>query len=41
MADLESLLELASILEQQNDFQEVLRLVTQKAASLMEAETLW
>jgi len=39
MADLESLLELASILEQQNDFQEVLRLVTQKAASLMEAET--
>jgi transcriptional regulator with GAF, ATPase, and Fis domain len=39
MADLESLLELASILEQQNDFQEVLRLVTQKAANLMEAET--
>ena len=39
MADLESLLELASILEQQNDFQEVLRLTTQKAATLMEAET--
>ena len=39
MADLESLLELASVLEQQNDFQEVLRLVTQKAASLMDAET--
>ncbi len=40
MADLESLLELASILEQQNDFQEVLRLVTHKAANLMEAETV-
>jgi transcriptional regulator with GAF, ATPase, and Fis domain len=39
MADLNLLLELVSILEQQNDFQEVLRLVTQKAASLMEAET--
>lgn len=39
MANLESLLELASILEQQNDFKEVLRLVAQKAASLMEAET--
>jgi len=39
MADLESLLELASILEQQNDFHEVLRLVTQKAASIMQAET--
>jgi transcriptional regulator with GAF, ATPase, and Fis domain len=39
MADLESLLELASILDQQNDFQEVLRLVAQKAAALLEAET--
>jgi Nif-specific regulatory protein len=39
MNDFESLIELASILEQQNDFQEVLRLSTQKAASLMEAET--
>jgi Nif-specific regulatory protein len=39
MTNLDSLLELASILEQQNDFQEVLRLTTQKAASLMEAET--
>jgi transcriptional regulator with GAF, ATPase, and Fis domain len=39
MADLESLLELASILEQQTDFKEVLRLVAQKSASLMEAET--
>ncbi len=39
MVDLESLFELASILEQQNDFHEVLRLTMQKAASLMEAET--
>jgi transcriptional regulator with GAF, ATPase, and Fis domain len=39
MNDFESLIEFASILEQQNDFQEVLRLTTQKAASLMEAET--
>lgn len=39
MNDFGSLIELASILEQQNDFQEVLRLTTQKAASLMESET--
>jgi transcriptional regulator with GAF, ATPase, and Fis domain len=39
MHNLESLIELASILEKQNDFQEVLRLVTLKAASLMEAQT--
>lgn len=35
----ELLIELASILENQNDFQEVLRLITQKAANLLEAET--
>ncbi len=39
MNDFESLIELASILEKQNDFQEVLRLTTQKSASLMESET--
>lgn len=39
MNDFGSLIELAAILEQQNDFQEVLRLTTQKAASMMEAET--
>jgi Nif-specific regulatory protein len=39
MNDFESLIELASILEQQNDFQEVLRLTTHKAASLMESQT--
>jgi Nif-specific regulatory protein len=35
---LKSLIELASILGQQNDFEEILRLVTQKAASLMNSE---
>lgn len=35
----ELLIELASILEKQNDFQEVLRLITQKAANLLEVET--
>lgn len=35
----ELLIELASVLEKQNDFQEVLRLVTQKAANLLEAES--
>jgi Nif-specific regulatory protein len=35
---LESLIELASTLAQQSDFQEVLRLVTQKASSLLRAE---
>lgn len=37
---LESLIELASILEQQNDYEEVLRLVTQKASNLMRAEVV-
>jgi GAF domain-containing protein len=36
---LESLIELASILAQQSDFQEILRLVTHKAATLLQAET--
>jgi transcriptional regulator with GAF, ATPase, and Fis domain len=35
---LEQLLELASVLGQQNDFQETLRVVVQKAASLLNAE---
>ncbi len=35
----ESLLELAAILSQQTDFQEILRVTAQKAASLMNAET--
>jgi transcriptional regulator with GAF, ATPase, and Fis domain len=35
---LEHLIELASILNQQTDFQEILRLVAQKAASLLNAE---
>ncbi len=35
---IKSLIELASILEQQSEFEEVLRLVTQKASSLMNAE---
>jgi transcriptional regulator with GAF, ATPase, and Fis domain len=39
MNDFESLIELASILEQQSDFQEILRLTMHKAASMMEAET--
>ncbi|MFX0198057.1 MAG: sigma 54-interacting transcriptional regulator [Candidatus Hodarchaeota archaeon] len=37
---LESLIELASILEQQSNFEEVLRLVTQKASSMMKAEVV-
>jgi len=36
---LESLVELAAILAQQTDFQEILRVVAQKAASLLNAET--
>lgn len=34
-----ALVELASVLSQQNDFPEILRLVAQKAASLLQAET--
>jgi transcriptional regulator with GAF, ATPase, and Fis domain len=37
---LESLIELASILAKQNDFDEVLRLITQKISSLLNAETV-
>jgi Nif-specific regulatory protein len=37
---LESLIELVSILEQQSNFEEVLRLVTQKASSMMKAEVV-
>lgn len=36
---LESLIELASILSKQNDFDEILRLITQKISSLLNAET--
>ena len=36
---LESLIELASVLAKQNDFQETLRLVTEKASGLLKAET--
>jgi transcriptional regulator with GAF, ATPase, and Fis domain len=36
---LDSLIELANILAQQSDFQEILRLVTHKAANLLQAET--
>ncbi|MEN8192093.1 MAG: sigma-54-dependent Fis family transcriptional regulator [Bacteroidota bacterium] len=36
---LESLIELASILAKQNDFEEVLRLITQRVSSLLNAET--
>jgi Nif-specific regulatory protein len=39
MYNIELLIELASILEKQNDFQEILRLITQKAANLNEAES--
>ncbi len=35
---LENLIELAAVLSQQNDFQEILRVVAQKAASLLNAE---
>ena len=35
---LESIIELASVLERQTDFQEVLRLITQKASTLIRAE---
>ena len=35
----EALIDLATILSQQNDFQEILRLVAQKAVSLLQAET--
>ena len=37
--NIESLIELATILEQQNDFQEILRIVTRKATNLLQAET--
>jgi transcriptional regulator with GAF, ATPase, and Fis domain len=36
---LDSIIELASILARQSDFQEILRLVTQRAAALFQAET--
>ncbi len=36
---MESIFELADLLGRQNDFQEILRLVAQKAASLLQAET--
>ncbi|MEN8204058.1 MAG: sigma-54-dependent Fis family transcriptional regulator [Bacteroidota bacterium] len=36
---LDSIIELASVLARQSDFQEILRLVTQKAAALFHAET--
>lgn len=36
---LESLIELASVLAKQNDYQETLRLVTEKASGLLKAET--
>ncbi|MFO7933658.1 MAG: sigma-54-dependent Fis family transcriptional regulator [Bacteroidales bacterium] len=36
---LESIIELASVLDRQSDFQEILRLITQKAAALFDAET--
>ncbi len=36
---LESLIELASVLAKQNDYQETLRLVAEKASSLLKAET--
>ena len=35
----EALIDLATVLSQQNDFQEILRLVAQKAVSLLRAET--
>jgi transcriptional regulator with GAF, ATPase, and Fis domain len=38
MNNIDALVDLASILEQLNDYQEVLRLVTQKAAELLDAE---
>ena len=36
---LESIIELAAVLEKQSDFQEILRLVTQKATALFDAKT--
>ena len=36
---LESILELAELLSRQNDFNEILRLITSKAAVMLEAET--
>ena len=36
---LESIIELASVLDRQSDFQEILRLVTQKASALFDADT--
>jgi transcriptional regulator with GAF, ATPase, and Fis domain len=39
MNNIEALIELAAALEQQNDYKEVLRLVTQQAARLLDAET--
>ena len=36
---LESIIDMASVLSKQSDFQEILRLVTQKAAALFNAET--
>ncbi|NQT24949.1 sigma-54-dependent Fis family transcriptional regulator [candidate division KSB1 bacterium] len=37
--ELESIIELATLLAQQNDFQEILRLTTKKAADMMKAES--
>jgi transcriptional regulator with GAF, ATPase, and Fis domain len=39
MGNVEALIELAAVLEQQRDFQEVLRLIAQKAAGALDAET--
>ena len=36
---LESIIELASVLARQSDFQEILRLITRKASVLFDAET--
>jgi transcriptional regulator with GAF, ATPase, and Fis domain len=39
MNNIEALIDLAAVLEKQNDFEEVLRLITQQAAGLLDAET--
>jgi transcriptional regulator with GAF, ATPase, and Fis domain len=39
MSNLEALFELASVLERQNDFEEVLRLITKQATGLLDAQT--
>jgi transcriptional regulator with GAF, ATPase, and Fis domain len=39
MNNVEALIELATVLEKQNDFEEVLRLISQRAAGLLDAET--